>query len=263
MNRGGSFLNDKKFGGIIYMGLYCQYDILQNPAFNAEVSAEIKETNEAGEIVGTGEYETMEVDYSNALDLACAKFEEVAHQLVPVDTGYLRSSIWADHDGSSMVFFYAEADYAQYVEFGTFRMPAQEYFRPAVEAALDILLNEAMSAQEWATQIVQSLAENVFYYGFGVGAATIGGDTGFMEAMIAGKPPMVAMGAEYLSTGGFIGGLIGGLFMLGLFFVPMLYMYGVLDTIGTALLGDGEGSAQRVLDKWNIDIDSLIEIVDF
>ena len=245
------------------MGLYCQYDILQNPAFNAEVSAEIMETDELGNIVPSGEFETMEVDYSNALDLACAKFEEVAHQLVPVDTGYLSSSISADHDGRSMVFFYAKADYAQYVEFGTWKMPAQEYFRPAVKAALDILLGEAMAAQEWATEIVQTLAENIFYYGFGVGAANIGGDTGFMEAMIAGKSPMTAMSTDYLSTSGFIGGMIGGIAMLALFFVPMLYLYGVLDTIGSALFGDGEGSAQRTLDHWDVNIDDLIEIVDF
>lgn len=245
------------------MGLYCQYDILQNPAFNAEVSAEIMETDEFGNITPTGEYETMEVDYTNAIDLACEKFEEVANQLVPVDTGYLRSSIRAENDGHSMVFFYAEADYAQYVEFGTFRMPAQEYFRPAVEAALDILLGEAMAAQQWATEIVQSFAENIFYYGFGVGAANIGGDTGFMEAMIAGKSPMTAMSTKYLSTSGFIGGMIGGIAMLALFFVPMLYLYGTLETIGSALFGDGEGSAQEVLDHWDVDIDDLIEIVDF
>lgn len=245
------------------MGLYCQYDILQNPAFNAEVSAEIMEANEFGNPVPTGEFETMEVDYSNALDLACAKFEEVVHQLVPVDTGYLSSSISADHDGRSTVFFYAKADYAQYVEFGTFRMPAQEYFRPAVEAALDILLGEAMAAQNWATEIVQALAENIFYYGFGVGAATIGGDTGFMEAIVAGKSPMTAMSTDYLSTGGFIGGLIGGIFMLGLFFIPMLYTYGIFESIGAALFGDGEGSAQKTLAAYDIDIDDLIEIVDF
>ena len=263
MNRGGSFLNDKKFGGIIYMGLYCQYDILQNPAFNAEVSAEITEADAFGNLIHTGEYETMKVDYSNALDLACAKFEEVVHQLVPVDTGYLSSSICAEHDGHSMVFFYAKADYAQYVEFGTWKMSAQEYFRPAVEEALNILLAEANTAQEWATQIVQALAGNIFYYGFGIGAANIAGDTGFMEAIISGKSPMTAMSTEYLSTGGFIGGLIGGIFMLGIFFVPLLYMYGIFDSIGCALFGNDEKSGKEVLEEWDVNIDDLIEIVDF
>ena len=247
------------------MGLYCQYDILENPAFNAEVSAEIIEADEFGNPIYTGEYETMEVDYSEALDLACETFEEVAHQLVPVDTGYLSSSIRAGHDGRSMVFFYAKADYAQYVEFGTFKMPAQEYFRPAVEAALDILLSEAQAAQTWAMQIVQSIAEGIFYYGFGVGAAFIGGDTGFMDAMISGKSPMTAMSTQYLSTGGFIGGMIGGIAMLALFFVPMLYLYGALETIGSAffLSGNSEGSAQEAFDEWDVSIDDLIEIVDF
>lgn len=244
------------------MGLYCQYDILQNPAFNAEVSAEITEADAFGQLIHTNEFETMKVDYSNALDLACAKFEEVVHQLVPVDTGYLSSSISAGHDGRSIVFFYAKADYAQYVEFGTWKMPAQEYFRPAIEEALNILLSEASAAQEWATQMVQALAGNIFYYGFGVGAAAIGGDTGFMEAVVAGKSPMTAMSTEYLSTGGFIGGLIGGLFMLGLFFVPMLYTYGIFESIGYALFGDDK-SGKEVLDHWSVDIDDLIEIVDF
>lgn len=221
------------------MGLYCQYDILDNPAFNAEVSAEIMEADEFGNPVPTGEFETMEVDYSSALDSACAKFEEVAHQLVPVDTGYLRSSIWADNDGYSMVFFYAEADYAQYVEFGTLKMPAQEYFRPAVEAALDVLLSEAKAAQAEATEMVQSLAQDIFTCSLGAGAAGIGGDTGF------------------------IGGMIGGIAMLALFFVPMLYLYGTLETIGSAFLGNGEGSAQRTSDSWGVNIDGLIEIVDF
>ena len=221
------------------MGLYCEYDILDNPAFNAEVSAEIMEADEFGNPVPTGEFETMEVDYSSALDSACAKFEEVAHQLVPVDTGYLRSSIWAENDGYSMVFFYAEADYAQYVEFGTFRMPAQEYFRPAVEAALDVLLSEAKAAQAEATEMVQSLAQDIFTCSLGAGAAGIGGDTGF------------------------IGGMIGGMAMLALFFVPMLYLYGTLETIGSAFLGNGEGSAQRTSDSWGVNIDGLIEIVDF
>ena len=245
------------------MGLYCQYDILQNPAFNAEVSAEITEADAFGNLIPTGEYETMEVDYSKALDLACAKFEEVVHQLVPVDTGYLSSSIWADHDGYSTVFFYAEADYAQYVEFGTWKMPAQEYFRPAVEEALNILLGEANAAQAFATQIVQALAANIFYYGFGIGAANIAGDTGFMEAIVAGKSPMTAMSTEYLSTGGFVGGLIGGIFMLALFFVPMLYLYGTLESIGSAFFGSGEKSGTEVLEDWDVNIDDLIEIVDF
>ena len=221
------------------MGLYCEYDILDNPAFNAEVSAEIMEADEFGNPVPTGEFETMEVDYSSALDSACAKFEEVAHQLVPVDTGYLRSSIWADNDGYSMVFFYAEADYAQYVEFGTLKMPAQEYFRPAVEAALDVLLSEAKTAQAEATEMVQSLAQDIFTCSLGAGAAGIGGDTGF------------------------IGGMIGGIAMLALFFVPMLYLYGTLETIGSAFLGNGEGSAQRTSDSLGVNIDGLIEIVDF
>ena len=221
------------------MGLYCEYDILDNPAFQAEVSAEIIEAGVNGEPLYTGEFETMEVDYTNAIDLACEKFEEVANQLVPVDTGYLRSSIRAENDGYSMVFFYAEADYAQYVEFGTWKMPAQEYFRPAVEAALDVLLSEAKAAQAEATEMVQALVQDIFACSLEAGAANIGGGTGF------------------------IGGMVGGIAMLALSFVPMLYLYGTLESIGSAFFGDGKGSAQETLDNRGINIDGLIEIVDF
>ena len=225
------------------MGLYCEYDILDNPAFQAEVSAEIIEAGANGQPIYTGEYETIEVDYSNAIDSACEKFEEVATQLVPVDTGYLRSSIWAESDGYSMVSFYAEADYAQYVEFGTWKMPAQEYFRPAVEAALNVLLSEAKAAQAEAKEEVRELVQDIFACSqaeaAAAGAAGIGGDTGF------------------------IGGLIGGIAMLALSFVPMLYLYGTLESIGFAVFGNSEGSAQKASDNLGIDIDSLIEIVDF
>ena len=221
------------------MGLYCQYDILDNPAFQAEVSAEIIESDGFGNPVPTGEFETMEVDYTNAIDLACEKFEEVANQLVPVDTGYLRSSIRAENDGYSMVFFYAEADYAQYVEFGTWKMPAQEYFRPAVEAALDVLLSKAKAAQAEATEMVQALVQDIFACSLGANAAGIGGDTGF------------------------IGGMVGGIAMLALSFVPMLYLYGTLESISSAFFGNGEGSTQETLDNRGINIDDLIEIVDF
>lgn len=222
------------------MGLYCQYDILDNPTFQAEVSAEIIETGANGEPLYTGEYETMEVDYTNAIDLACEKFEEIANQLVPVDTGYLRSSIRAENDGYSMVSFYAEADYAQYVEFGTWKMPAQEYFRPAVEAALDVLLSEAKAAQAEATEMVQALVQDIFACSQAdAAAAGIGGDTGF------------------------IGGIVGGIAMLALSFVPMLYLYGTLESIGSALFENSGGSAQETSDNQSINIDGLIEIVDF
>lgn len=75
-------------------------------------------------------------------------FMNTARELCPVRTGYLRSTIHCDVSGD-MIECYADADYAQYVEYGTSRMAAQPYFEPAllagIEAALEAgspLINE-------------------------------------------------------------------------------------------------------------------------
>ena len=59
---------------------------------------------------------------------------EIATELVPVDTGRLRSSIRIEDD--SVV---AETPYAGFVENGTVYMNAQPYLGPAVEAALEAM----------------------------------------------------------------------------------------------------------------------------
>lgn len=70
---------------------------------------------------------------------ACKAFVDTfmseAQALVPVDTGYLRSTINAGTDGYNC---YAEATahYAEYVEYGTSYMEAQPYFEPALEKAM-------------------------------------------------------------------------------------------------------------------------------
>lgn len=60
-----------------------------------------------------------------------------AQQLVPVDTGRLRDSIRVNEIGprSYTVGPGDEVEYADYVEFGTSRMAAQPYMRPAAEMA--------------------------------------------------------------------------------------------------------------------------------
>ena len=60
-----------------------------------------------------------------------------AQQLVPVDTGRLRDSIRVNELGprSYSVGPGDEVEYAEYVEFGTSRMAAQPYMRPAAELA--------------------------------------------------------------------------------------------------------------------------------
>lgn len=62
-----------------------------------------------------------------------------ARELCPVDTGRLRSSIRAV-DGKDATGVYVDVgtnvEYAPHVEFGTSRMPAQPYMRPALAEAV-------------------------------------------------------------------------------------------------------------------------------
>lgn len=52
----------------------------------------------------------------------------------PVDTGFLRSTVFVQEDGDDVVIGF-EAPYASYVEFGTYKMAAQPYLRPAFDEA--------------------------------------------------------------------------------------------------------------------------------
>lgn len=70
---------------------------------------------------------------SEALGDAAQQAAVVARQLVPVDTGYLRSSIFSEQEGELKFNIGASADYAQYVEEGTIHQEPQPYLRPAVE----------------------------------------------------------------------------------------------------------------------------------
>jgi HK97 gp10 family phage protein len=64
-----------------------------------------------------------------------------ARDLCPVDTGFLRDSAFID-DQSAEVLIGFSAEYASYVEFGTYKMEAQPFLRPAI----DEMELEALSA---------------------------------------------------------------------------------------------------------------------
>jgi HK97 gp10 family phage protein len=78
-------------------------------------------------------------DQINAgLDEAGNEIVIYAQQIVPVRTGRLRSSItYTVADGQLIIM--ATAPYAKYVEFGTRRMRAEPYIRPAIDAYMDAL----------------------------------------------------------------------------------------------------------------------------
>jgi HK97 gp10 family phage protein len=69
----------------------------------------------------------------------------------PVDTGFLRSTGQLDREDTSPIVGYA-ADYASFVEFGTSRMSAQPYLRPAIDEHMDEIETEMMKVVESKVQ---------------------------------------------------------------------------------------------------------------
>ena len=72
------------------------------------------------------------IEYSGVGELFGTIAQQLAQSVCPVDTGYLQSSIngsGGDTEGEVI----AGAEYAQYVEYGTWKMQAQPYFTDAVE----------------------------------------------------------------------------------------------------------------------------------
>ena len=80
---------------------------------------------------------------SSPVTEAQAAFFDTAYALCPVRTGYLLSTI-----GCADLDFWADADYAQYVEYGTRFMDAQPYFEPALEAAMQAYIQAAQNQHD-------------------------------------------------------------------------------------------------------------------
>lgn len=72
-----------------------------------------------------------------AVNAALFAVEGHAKSIVPVDTGALKNSIHVTpaDAGTLSGECSASMDYAVYVEYGTYRSPAQPYMTPAAEAA--------------------------------------------------------------------------------------------------------------------------------
>ena len=109
------------------MGLYAEFSIENDWGFSHQLEASIPGYPEFGEI-------TVDLDYSPACDVFINTFMDQALSFVPVDTGFLESTIEAGADGDTC-WAEAWADYAQYVEYGTSIMSAQPFFEDALETA--------------------------------------------------------------------------------------------------------------------------------
>ena len=147
---------------------------------------------------------SIPVDYSEAAEVFKAMFLDVARQLVPVRTGYLKSTIAAEIGEASIgeVTAEASAEYAQYVEFGTYRQMPQPYFIPAIEAALDEWGLAAQKAYKEALEEAQAA----------------------YEAEQAQQQSQGAGGAGGAPVGG---GFLGGLAVLGLLLIFTIFIEGI------------------------------------
>lgn len=187
------------------MGLYVSFCIDDFGNYPEEVSG----TDARGRI------QSVEVDYNEACEAFVETFLEVALELVPVKTGFLKSTIDARTDG---YFCEAEAtaDYAQYVEYGTWCIIEQPYFRPALEEAMAVFHELAQDAKSMAEEILGDFLQ---------GALTAAQDTfGFFQ---------------------------GTLMMIGafLFLFPILVnLYGIIDSS----LGVLSGKTDEGMAIWGI-----------
>ena len=168
---------------------------------------------------------TVQVDYSDAFAAFADAFYSYATDLVPVDTGYLQSTISASSDDWSIT-AEASAHYAQYVEFGTWKMAAQPYFIPALEYAWG----------ETADAFQQAV----------------------LDAMDEAEARLAEMGAtEGGAEGGFgmgFGGFLGAL--LGAVFIGMMHVLGDMLSGGTQITYGGGSSGGGMGGNF----DSLVEI---
>lgn len=69
----------------------------------------------------------------DGLEAGARIVETYAKLAAPVDTGTLRNSIMLDEVTPERAILGPHVDYAEHVEFGTSRMAAQPYLRPAVD----------------------------------------------------------------------------------------------------------------------------------
>ena len=194
------------------MGLYAEIDIVGDWGFPFDVTGGDDEIG----------YESVPVDYSNACRIFVSTFMEVATKLVPVDTGYLRSTINADTDWFSFCYAEATADYAQYVEYGTWCMEAQPYFEIALEEACAAAGIEAQNAVNLAQEELEAILSSM------------------MKASVS------AFGGEFspegmgsMSFGSWLGSMATFALMFIMFFPVLVNLYGIIDSIGNSLTGGG------------------------
>lgn len=199
------------------MGLYAEYSFIDDGGMPGEVSGGNDRIGEA----------SVFVDYSEACAVFVDTFLKVAHQLVPVDTGYLRSTIEAGEWGDGF-WCEASADYAQYVEYGTSYMDAQPYFEPALAEAFGEAMIVAQEALTEAQEELEAILTDMMNTAMGV--ASGGGN--MMTA----------------TWGQFFGGLAMFALMFIVLFPVLVIAYGIMDSLSLKNdYGGGGGGFPEVI----------------
>jgi HK97 gp10 family phage protein len=96
--------------------------------------------------------------------------ETYAKDVVPVDTGALKNSIRAEPESDKVWIVAPHTEYAIYVEFGTRKMRAQPYMRPAAEKVrkhypdllVDTIIKTAKGQEEWFTEHAPEVTTETF-----------------------------------------------------------------------------------------------------
>lgn len=173
------------------------------------------------------------IEYGDGCDAFLDTFFDIAYDLCPVDTGELISSIGGSTNGES-VEVYADADYAQYVEYGTSKMEEQPYFRPAIAAAFEVAKRDWQEAVDEAMEEESQMLAKAedeedeeggglvrLFYGAIGGGAVKRSNRGFWTQMTG-----IMAGFGFVWAGGGLMGLIGG-FVLGFFtaFIGGFFMF--------------------------------------
>lgn len=123
------------------------------------------------------------VDYSPITETFSTTVAEIARSMCPVSTGNLQASISAS--GGTIT---VGADYAQYVEYGTWKSPAQPFLTPAVQAGAMMAYQQAQQIYQQAVQVENMLIRM----------------QGMMGAMLSsmGEAEMKMMGEAGMTGGG-------------------------------------------------------------
>ena len=169
------------------MGLFVEFDVVEDFGY-------LDMTEEYGIIP----------DYGPGCDLFVEVFLDIANSMVPVDTGYLQSTLTASTDGNTYCYAETDCEYAQYPEFGTWCQAAQPYFTPALEEALlaaqplwdqaeaDALMEEqllmeeeAMEEQAQALAQQQSAANGQMQQQIGAGGINWSSPSAFIGSVLA------------------------------------------------------------------------------